>query len=148
MWFEEIYGPQTLPLHPPESRLWNISFHCSEMAAFRRFKYTWHRKGLYFDGHDHVDVVEYHQNVFLPAMKGYEQWLVHYVIGDVDQEVILPCNNYVECCLVLLPQDKMTSQANDIVEMMWVYKMSIVCRRRGLVMVFIRVKLFVRQLDG
>ena len=98
-----------------------------------------------------MDVVDYCQNVFLPAMKGYEQQLVHYVIGDVDQEVILPCNNYVEHCLILLPQDKMTSQANDIVEMMWVYKNEYhctICRRRGLVMVFIRVIPFVQQLDA
>ena len=95
------------------------------------FKYTQHRKGLYFDGHDHVDVVEWGQNVFLPAMKGYEQRLVCYVIGDVNQEVILPCNNYVEHHLVLLPQDEMTSQANDIVEMMWVYKNEYHLRKKG-----------------
>ena len=86
------------------------------------FRYTTHKKSLYFDGHDHADVVEYRQKVFLPAMKAYEPWLIQYVVGDVDQELILPCNNFVECHLVLVPQDEMTSQANDIMEKMWVYK--------------------------
>ena len=48
------------------------------------FRYTTHKKGLYFDGHDRADVVEYHQKVFLPAMKAYKPWLVWYVVGDVD----------------------------------------------------------------
>ncbi|CAK5284579.1 unnamed protein product, partial [Mycena citricolor] len=32
------------------------------------FKYTNHKKGLYFDGHDRPDVVEYRQKQFLPKM--------------------------------------------------------------------------------
>ena len=32
------------------------------------FHYTGHKKGLYFDSHDHPDVVAYRQEVFLPAM--------------------------------------------------------------------------------
>jgi hypothetical protein len=60
------------------------------------FKYINHKKGLYFDGHDRDDVVKYCQEHFLPAMKGYEPWLVHYAMGDVDQELIIPCENYIE----------------------------------------------------
>ena len=86
------------------------------------FRYTTHKKGLYFDGHDCADVVEYHQKVFLPAMKAYEPQLVQYVVGDVNQELILPCKYFVEHRLVLVSQDEMTSQANDIMEKMWVYK--------------------------
>jgi transposase len=33
------------------------------------FKYTMHKKALYFDGHEHEDVIEYQQNVFLPLIK-------------------------------------------------------------------------------
>ena len=36
------------------------------------FKYTTHKKGLYFDGHNQPDVVQYRQNVFLLAMKAFE----------------------------------------------------------------------------
>jgi hypothetical protein len=65
-------------------------------------------------------MVEYHQEHFLPAMKGYEAQLVHYVVGDVDQELIIPDENYVEHRLVLLTQDVITVQANNITFKMWV----------------------------
>ena len=48
--------------------------------------------------------------------------MVQYVVGDVDQELIVPCKNYVEHRLVLLAQDEMTAQANDITSKMWVFE--------------------------
>ena len=95
------------------------------------FKYIHHKKGLYFDGHDRPDVVEYHQEHFLPAMKSFESRLVCYVVGDVDRELIIPHENYVECRLVLLVQDKMTSQANDITPKMWVFQDQHRLRKKG-----------------
>jgi hypothetical protein len=80
-----------------------------------------HKKGLYFDGHDRPDVVEYRQNVFLPAMKEYEPRLVRYVIGDVEKELFVPPYNYVECRLVLTPHDEMTAQSNDMNDKEWVF---------------------------
>ena len=35
------------------------------------FHYTKYKKALYYDGHERLDVVHYHQNVFLPAMAGF-----------------------------------------------------------------------------
>ena len=35
------------------------------------FKYTLHKKAIYYDGHNHEDVVKDHQERFLPAMEGY-----------------------------------------------------------------------------
>ncbi|KDQ32259.1 hypothetical protein PLEOSDRAFT_1034296, partial [Pleurotus ostreatus PC15] len=32
------------------------------------FDYIEHRKGLYYDGHKRPDIVDYRQNVFLPAV--------------------------------------------------------------------------------
>ena len=90
------------------------------------FCYMSHKKGLYFDGHDHPDVVAYRQNYFLPAMKEIEPWLVHYVIGNVHEELVtqgtMPWlhQNFVERCVVLCPQDEMTGQANDAQEKSWV----------------------------
>jgi len=49
-----------------------------------------HKKGLYFDGHDFPNVTAYRQNVFLPTMKTYEYQLVHYAMGNLDQEVKHP----------------------------------------------------------
>jgi hypothetical protein len=95
------------------------------------FKYINHKKGLYFDGHDRPDVVEYRQEHFLPTMKAYEPRLVRYVVGDVDQELIIPRDNYVKRCLVLLAQDEMTAQANDITSKMWVYKDHHRLRKKG-----------------
>lgn len=95
------------------------------------FKYTTHKKGLYFDGHDRPDVVQYRQNVFLPAMKAFEPRLVRYEVGDVEKEMIIPRANYVERRLVLMPQDEMTSQANDIMPKMWVYQQQYMLRKKG-----------------
>ena len=36
------------------------------------------RKGVYMDGHERDDVVEHRQNVFLPRMEGYKQWMIHF----------------------------------------------------------------------
>ena len=95
------------------------------------FKYTTHKKGLYFDGHDWPDVVEYQQNVFLPAMKMFEPQLVWYEVGNVEKEMIIPRANYIKCRLVLTPQDEMTSQANDIMLKMWVYNGQYMLRKKG-----------------
>jgi hypothetical protein len=53
------------------------------------FRYTVHKKALYFDGHEQEDVTEYRQNVFLPAMKKHEARLVRYEVGNIEKEVIL-----------------------------------------------------------
>jgi len=75
------------------------------------FQYISHKKGLYFDGHDHPDVLAYRQNHFLPMMKLFEPCLIQYVVGDVETQ-ILPLN-FVEQALVLCTHDESTSQAND-----------------------------------
>ena len=93
--------------------------------------YTTHKKGLYFDRHDHPDVVDYQQNVFLPTTKAYEPQLVQYEVGNVKKEMIIPQANYVEQWLVLMPQDKMTSQANDIMPKMWVYMQQYKLQKKG-----------------
>jgi len=95
------------------------------------FKYIHHKKGLYFDGHDRADVVEYRQEHFLPAMKRYEPRLVRYAMGNVDEELIIPRENYVDRRLVLLAQDEMTAQANDITSKMWVLEDQHRLRKKG-----------------
>jgi hypothetical protein len=57
------------------------------------------------------------------------------VVGDVNQEMLIPCRNYVEPHLVLLPQDKMTAQANNIMAKI----SNISCAKRGQVVVFTKV---------
>jgi hypothetical protein len=53
-----------------------------------------HKKALYFDGHDHPNVVDYQQNIFLPQMAEYHKRSVAYEIGNV--ETPNPPQNYVE----------------------------------------------------
>jgi hypothetical protein len=84
------------------------------------FQYISHKKGLYFDGHDHPDVLAYWQNDFLPKMKSFEPVLVCYIVGDVEKKV--PPSNFVERHLVLCSHDESTSQANDSPAKAWVLR--------------------------
>jgi hypothetical protein len=77
------------------------------------FQYISYAKGLYYDGHNRPDVVEYWQKHFLPMMEKYKEQLVKYVVGDVDKEVDMKPQNYLEHHLILTPHDKTTSQANN-----------------------------------
>ncbi|KAF8179909.1 hypothetical protein BJ912DRAFT_1062706 [Pholiota molesta] len=60
---------------------------CKRTAARWLIKLGWRhtliRKGVYMDGHERVDVVEYRQNVFLPAMAKYEARMTHYEGPDL-----------------------------------------------------------------
>ena len=87
------------------------------------FQYTSHKKGLYFDGHDHADVIEYHQETFLPMLKSFEPQLVRYSVENPNQErPPTDQTNYVECRLVIVAHDEMTVQSNDMKEKDWVFE--------------------------
>jgi hypothetical protein len=95
------------------------------------FRYTSYAKGLYYDGKDRPNVVEYRQNHFLPMMKKHEERLVKYVVGDVDKEVTMKPQNCVEHRLVLAPHDETTSQANDGHGKGWVLDNQFPLRKKG-----------------
>jgi len=76
------------------------------------FHFISHKKGMYFDGHDHPDVLSYRHNEFLPTMKCHEPCLVRYSVGNVETELAIQPQNYVEWRL-LSAHDKMTAQAHD-----------------------------------
>ena len=86
------------------------------------FKYTTFKKGLYFDGHDHPDVIEYCQNIFLPRMEEYFPRLLYYVMGDVEKESVTLTSDFVGWHLVLVAHDEMTAQANDSMTKSWVFE--------------------------
>ncbi len=73
------------------------------------FVYIEHKKALYYDGHDHPNVVEYCQ-IFLPAMEKYQSCLVEYQVGQVDIEVeeLLVIGEWK---LVLLAHDESTNKS-------------------------------------
>ena len=85
------------------------------------FKFTTHKKGVYFDGHDRPDVVDYRQNVFLPQMEEYSCRLVRYSVEDPDNENLSVNDNFVKHRLVLCAHDEMTVQSNDATNEYWVF---------------------------
>jgi len=54
------------------------------------FKYTLHKKAIYYDGHDRADVVKDCQERFLPTMEEYRQQLVEYKMEDTTEEILKP----------------------------------------------------------
>ena len=84
------------------------------------FRYVEHKKGLYYDGHERPDVVEYRQKVFIPQIDAYRKRMVEYRPDNLEEEMIKAMDNYVEPRLVLVAQDEMTSQANDGKKRSWI----------------------------
>ena len=81
------------------------------------FHYTKYKKALYFDGHEHPDVVYYCQHIFLPLMAKYRSCLVEYQRieesgRETFEEVVKSLPNGVRK-LVLCAHDESTMQAND-----------------------------------
>ena len=95
------------------------------------FRFTEHRKVLYFDGHERSDVVDYRQNSFIPQMKEYRRWLVEYVVGEVAREKEKLVDNLVERRLVLVSHDESTAQANDGKKMSWVHAKEHALKKKG-----------------
>src|SRR6266704_5419325 len=65
------------------------------------FRYTKHKKALYFDGHERLDVVDNRQNHFLPLMAKHHTQQVEFMVGDVEKVVEKIPMNFVERRLVL-----------------------------------------------
>jgi hypothetical protein len=97
------------------------------------FRYTVHKKALYFDGHERDDVTDYRQNDFLPTMKKYEARLVRYEVGNTEKEVILQeaPGDSDQRKLVLVAHDEMTAQANDGMAMSWVWQGEQPLKKKG-----------------
>lgn len=85
------------------------------------FKYTEHKKAIYYDGHERPDVVEDRQTRFIPGLLSLKSRLVQYAVEDTNKESQeSPPDNYVERRLVLCAHDEATMQANDSVASSWV----------------------------
>jgi hypothetical protein len=64
-------------------------------------------------------------------MKEYASQLVQYVVNDVEKELDLKPQNYMEKHIVLCAQDELTAQANDSKVKSWVYKDHHPLRKKG-----------------
>lgn len=95
------------------------------------FKYTEHKKSLYYDGHERPDVVKYRQEQFLPAMEDHRKRMVEYVVNNVEEELEKKPANYVERRLVLCAHDEMTAQANDGKRKSWVLEGEHALKKKG-----------------
>ena len=112
------------------------------------FRYTTHKKSLYFDGHDHADVVEYRQR------SSCLQWkLMSHGWSNMWWEMLTKSLSYHAIILLsatLFLYHKMRWHHKPMTS--WrrcgFIRMSIVCARRGLVMGFTKVIPFVQQLGG
>ncbi|KAJ3553136.1 hypothetical protein NP233_g12718 [Leucocoprinus birnbaumii] len=94
------------------------------------FRYSAHKKAVYYDGHEREDVVDYRQNVFIPQMRAYERRLVKFEVGNVENEVPLNLEPG-ERPLVLVAQDEMTAQCNDGQQWSWIWKGEQPLKKKG-----------------
>ena len=92
------------------------------------FRFTEHKKSLYYDGHERPDVVEYRQNIFLPTMERHRERLVEYTVGNVKAELK---KKLVERRLVIVAHDEMTVQQNDGKKRSWVLNGEHALKKKG-----------------
>ncbi|KIY60956.1 hypothetical protein CYLTODRAFT_447875 [Cylindrobasidium torrendii FP15055 ss-10] len=117
-----------------------VSIHtCRRIMLEMGFKYTEHKKALYYDGHERPDVVEDQQDHYVPAMlKEHYPRAVRYVVGDVEKEAEgslnwrdYPAGTFVRPRLVVCAHDEMTAQANDGLKKTWVLEGEQPLRKKG-----------------
>ncbi|RPA92227.1 hypothetical protein L873DRAFT_1847855 [Choiromyces venosus 120613-1] len=83
------------------------------------------RKGVYKDGHEWADVVEYRQEHFLPALKALENRMVRWELIDTNEgeelRMVLPTNLPLGVKpIVLVVHDESTFNANDGWSKIWI----------------------------
>lgn len=112
-----------------------ISLSTTQLWLHREgFRYTEHKKALYYNGHEHPDIVDYRQKVFLPFMEKIWPHLVKYIVGAVGKEVDKqgqPGWNCVERWLVLVAQDEIV-QANNDKGRGWVFEGEQLIKKKGM----------------
>ena len=85
------------------------------------FKYSEHKKAVYYDGHERPDVVADRNNRFLPLMNTIHPYLTQYKVGEVSTELsrdpTIPAGTPR---YVLVAHDEMTVQAHDGLKFSWI----------------------------
>ena len=93
------------------------------------FRYMAYAKGVYVDGHERADVVEYRQNVFLPCLQSLRPQLIEYAERDVQTEIKKGRGDKPPAILVF--HDECTFTANDGPRKSWVLDNSHKLRKKG-----------------
>ena len=86
----------------------------------KRLGYRWVKRhqGLYFDGHEHLDVVDHRQNQFLPAWFSFWPSMQKFNKDGEEEPLELPLGGHV----VPWFHDELTYYANDQQQSQWVHK--------------------------
>jgi hypothetical protein len=128
----------------------NLSKGISERTARRwLIKFGWRRtvvrKGVYMDGHERIDVVEYRNNIFLPAIAQFETLMAKHEgpelkkimpeIGEGQRRIIIQYHD--ECCF----------HANDEARSLWLREGEQPLRKKGRGRL-IHISDFINEEDG
>jgi len=92
------------------------------------FAYSTVQKGVYIDGHERQNVVEYRQSTFIPLWKTYER---RFVIFHGDGTWELPQLPPGEIPIVFITHDESTFNANDGKRRLWMKKNTPPIRQKG-----------------
>jgi hypothetical protein len=87
------------------------------------------KKSVYMDGHECADVVEYRQQVFLPAMAKFERWMAHYKGPELKH--VAPNLAPGECKIIPNFHDESTFHANEESRSAWLRKDEQPLRKKG-----------------
>ncbi|KIJ30460.1 hypothetical protein M422DRAFT_187160, partial [Sphaerobolus stellatus SS14] len=76
------------------------------------------KKGMYIDGHEWEDIVEYCNTIFIPLWKSIECWMMTWTSDNVQIEPL----DSTKLRIVLLTHDESTFYANDRRKTRWIHK--------------------------
>ncbi len=81
------------------------------------WRYTEVKKGVYMDGHEQADVVEYRQTTFLPLMAKFEARMVHFDGPELQR--VNPTLQPGECEIIPNFHDESSFHTNEEVRNLW-----------------------------
>ncbi|KJA19534.1 hypothetical protein HYPSUDRAFT_204573 [Hypholoma sublateritium FD-334 SS-4] len=93
------------------------------------WRYTQVRKGVYMDGHERADVVEYRQQIFLPLMAQFEARMVHYEGPELTR--VAPNLAPGEREIIPNFHDESSFHGNEEVRSLWLRKDEQPLRKKG-----------------
>lgn len=77
------------------------------------------RKGVYMDGHERLDVVEYYNKMFLCLMAKYQKKMVKWELKESELVCVDPVLELGEKQIIALFQDKSSFYANEYKRTIW-----------------------------
>ena len=92
------------------------------------FRYVKHAKGVYIDGHEREDVVEYRQNSYIPTLRRLQPRVIEF---QEDPEKIILKDYKGERPIVIVFHDEATFQANDDKDRSWVFDSQHKLKKKG-----------------